>query len=76
MYLNLTQGFTLGYGLKVSPSGLRVERLVSANFCAFCFLRASALNASCQRTLCAFCFTKAAQEWGAELAFSGRPIWR
>ena len=26
MYLNLTQGFTLGYGLKVSPSGLHGKR--------------------------------------------------
>ena len=42
MYLNLTQGFTLGYGLKVSPSGLRVERLNSGGVNT---LRASALNA-------------------------------
>ena len=26
MYLNQTQGFTLGYGLKVSPSGLHGKR--------------------------------------------------
>ena len=32
MYLNLTQGFTLGYGLKVSPSGLRVERMAQAGY--------------------------------------------
>ena len=27
MQSGLTQGFTLGYGLKVSPSGLHIERI-------------------------------------------------
>ena len=32
MQSGLTQGFTLGYGLKVSPSGLRVERMAQAGY--------------------------------------------
>ena len=32
MYPGVTQGFTLGYGLKVSPSGLRVERMAQAGY--------------------------------------------
>ena len=32
MWPDLTQGFTLGYGLKVSPSGLRVERMAQAGY--------------------------------------------
>ena len=32
MQSGLTQGFTLGYGPKVSPSGLRVERMAQAGY--------------------------------------------
>ena len=32
MWPDLTQGFTLGYGQKGSPSGLRVERMAQAGY--------------------------------------------
>ena len=51
MYPGVTQGFTLGYGLKVSPSGLRVERLDSGGLNALRALRVERLNSGGVNTL-------------------------